>query len=420
MRTRFVPRCVVLLQPVLRPEVTGGAAQELSIPSIPLMASWTSDEPARADTAEIEVPWPRFPFDPRAIGDLRVAIYCADVEDPRVDLNAGNTEAMRFVGFADDPEVSFSGRGASVRIRARSYEGRLLDTRLAPTVYETDRPVESVIRQILGAIPFYATLPVQADANPNARARLGAKRWSPPERATVWDAIVALARDCGLWVHFDRDTLRISDPENATAERTRVLRFSGQIESLTLAHGLGPKSAKAIEVACFDPRSGQTVIGRYPTDPQAEAIRYPVAGFFPKATLDARARVLWEQFSRRQVEGRLTTPCMADLADEDLTLLRSGDGIFLQTSADNRRYVLGQSQQQIADYLTGSTAPRDLGFTEGERWVSREDAERIASAMVASDQVAPLFFVRRASHAWSAESGYSLSIDLQNFVSANG
>ena len=410
----FYPRCVVLLQPVLRPEAAG-SAQTLSIPVIPMSASFTSDEPSRADTAEIVIPFDSMPFDPRAIADMRVAVYMGDVEDPRVDLTSLNTGTARFVGFADTPAVDFTRSGSTVTIRARSYEGRLLDTRFSRPVLDAGGPLSALVKSIVTEIPFYADLPIDVQDDTPLATRISAKRWTPPERATVWDVIAALARATGQEAFFDRDRLVIREPLNASSERTRIVAQGYQIGEFSLETGFKPVFNKAIELTAHNARTGKPSKGRYPQDAALETLSFPVGGDLDDAALNRQAEALWKQYSRRVVEGRLETRAMKDAEGEDLCALRAGDALFVRSWSDSPGYVLGKSAAQLAAFMTGEQTPPGIAYSQGAQWVSRDDADKLSKAIVASDQVAPLFFVRRCTHTFDA-SGYRLSVTFENIV----
>lgn len=416
-RRIFYPQCLVVLQPILYPDTVGGDRVELSIPVIPSSAEFTSDEPGRADQASVEIPFDQLPFDPRAIADMRIAIYMADVEDPRVELNAGNTEFARFVGYVDTPAASFGSSGARVSLRARSYEGRLLDTPFSRPYVDAAGSLEQTARSILSEIPFYATLPLTVEDNTSIQTRTGAKRWTPPERAKVWDVIVGLARDTGQEAFFDRDTLRIRRPVNASADRTRIVVHGAQVGTFDLSTGIKPVFGKAIELCAHNLRTGKSVVGRYPQDAGLETLRYPVGGDFDKAALDAQAKAIWTTYSRRVAEGRLETMCMSDHEDEDLVALRAGDALYVRSWSDDPGYVLGKSAAQLAAFMTGESRPPGLAYDVGRSRVDAATAQKLAKAVVDSRQVAPLFYVKSCTHRFDA-AGYRLSVNFENIVGA--
>ena len=97
--------------------------------------------------------------------------------------------------------------------------------------------------------------------------------------------------------------------------------------------------------------------------------------------------------------------------------LRAGDALFVRSWSDSPGYVLGKSAAQLAAFMTGEQTPPGIAYSEGAQWVSRDDADKLSKAIVASDQVAPLFFVRRCTHTFDA-SGYRLSVTFENIVGA--
>lgn len=415
-RKLFYPRCVVLLHPVLYPDSVGGDRIELAVPLIPSSATFTSDEPSTADQASVSFPFDLLPFDPRAIADMRIAIYMADVEDPRVDLTVENTGTARFVGYVDTPSASFSDDGATVHLRARSYEGRLLDTPFSRPSLDAGGTLTALIRSVLDEIPFYAQLPVKVENDASLQSHTGAKRWTPPARAKVWDVIVALARDSGQEAWFDRDTLVIRRPVNASADRTRIVIYGEHISTMELKTGIKPVLDKAIELCAHDSTSGKRVTARYPEDQRLEAIVYPVGGDFTAAALKEQAKAIWTTYSRRVAEGSFDTIAMVDHEDEDLLDLRAGDAVYVRSWSDIPGHVLGKSAAQLAAFMMGTNAPPGASFSVGRTRSDAQTAKKIADAVVNSRQVAPLFYVKSCTHTFDASSGYSLSVNFENIV----
>ena len=116
----------------------------------------------------------------------------------------------------------------------------MLDTPFSRPSLDTGGTLTALIRSVLDEIPFYAKLPIRVEDDASLQTHTGAKRWTPPARAKVWDVIVALARDAGQEAWFDRDTLVIRKPVNASADRTRIVIYGEHISTMELKTGIKP------------------------------------------------------------------------------------------------------------------------------------------------------------------------------------
>lgn len=414
MPRTYAPRCLVVVQPRL----VGVEGDRLSIPLVPSTCDVTSEEAQKADTCRIAINGYHLPLDPRVFTDVRVAVLMAAAEDPRIDMIPSNTRYTRFVGFADEFSTGLDSSGFRVRISARDYRGRLMDTRLSVASVRTDRPLNQVVAGLLADVPGFETLPVEIEDTAAPSVYTKRSRWTPESDSTVWDAIVAIARSTGQVADWRLDTLRIRRAVEIDRERSRILTIGSELSSLELRKGLGPLDRRAIEIRQINPRTRETVVGRYPADPRIESLVFPSTGELTKAALDRQARNIFDRYNRRSIEGTFSTRAGFDRNDDELMGLRSGDAVYVRGRAETPEQLLGFGESELAALMMGARQGSGPSYTEGASWLDEGEARRIASAWVKAQDLQPLFSVRRATHSWSAASGYELTADLENIVGA--
>lgn len=409
----FAPRCLI----VLEPRLVGVEGERLSIPIIPSTCDWTSEEAQRADTARVTFNGYHLPLDPRVFTDIRVTVYMAAAEDPRIDMIATNRRYARFIGFADDFAPTFDSSGWSCRFAARDYRGRLMDTRLGVSSVLTDRPLSQVIRDVLRDVPGFEVLPVEVEDDTAPSSYTKRKRWAPESDSTVWDAIVAIVRSTGQIADWRLDTLRVRRAAEIDRTRSRILTIGDDISSFEPRKGLGPLDRRAIEIRQLNPRTRETVVGRYPADPRIETLVFPASGELTKAALDGQARNIFDRYNRRQIEGSVSTRAGWDRNGDDLMDLRSGDALYVRGRAETPEQLLGFGESELAALLMGGRQGAGPSYTEGASWLDEATARRVAREWVRAQDLAPLFSVRRARHSWGRD-GYTLDIDFENVVGA--
>ena len=415
----YYPRAVVFLDALVE-DFSGGSGRLLSFYAIPRSVEWKANDHREADTFRLELGYNDLPLDPRVLRSVRVAIYVADAPGDVADI-AADPRNLRFLGFADEPSQSFGEDGETVTLEGRDYTGPLIDMPWTGESVRIDRPLDAIVRELVDSVPGMEALVVEADAAPVLSTILGRAEWAPPDKADTWSVIVELCGLAGFVAQVRRDRLQIVAPGRAGVASRRFV-YGENVLSLDLRRNLHNAKQKQVEVKCWDDQARELRVATWPTSPivlsskvsttktgkvrstqdTAPIIPWYVAGAWTVQQLQDLARSIFDNAVRSEVEGTLETKDLDDLDGLDLLGLQNADEIELRLARGDLQSIQGMGEAEAA---------RHIG-----RFVDDDAvAVALARAWVQADTLRPTFYVRAASHRWSGD-GYSLSIDLQNFV----
>lgn len=419
----YYPRALVVLSVLLDDLVVGAESTVHTFEVEPRRVEWERNPARVADTFRLELPWRELPLDPRAVRSVLVAIYCGDGT-----VNTRSRALLVFMGYADEPEVAFGERGDRVTLAGRDYTALLLDHRWTGGSLDLRKPMATLIRQVLDAVPGAAGLRVQAEGASGAVVLEGlvGRRYLPPgEGDDAWSLLTDLAGRAGLLLTVELDAV-VLRPAGVTTTPSARFIWGQNLLSLQLKRRMNERRSAQIEVRCWDDAAAQARLARYPDQPivlrkkvgadgkvaadNAPLRPYYVSGRWTVAQLRELARGVYEEEARQQIEGSLET---AELFDGDtgidLPTVANGQRILIEWGQDWQAGVAGMSAAEAVAWLVAP--PRSLNPT-------------VAAAVVQSgalaDRLASTFYVHRARHRWTAEDGYRLSVDFINLVGAGG
>ena len=347
-----------------------------------------------ADEAEVDIAYAQAPFDPRLLSNAIVYVYLANA--------AGTGEwrpqptDLRFVGIVNSAERTLDDEHKTVRLRALDYTTLFLS--MKPYPQSTGSPLLSqTLRQawatVCDHVGFYDfTTPTGqltssvSDLRANIRgipddslldqpigsamlsriAQLGAVQI--PHEADGWAAWRACVDPLGLLTWIDGDTCWVAQaPDYYSAKNPAVFQYGQNVKMVSESRDVSNLNGKGIHLTSFDPVTGKTLESFFPhrddqrvVKKRLNATRTPGApGLAPvtdyehqtypysctQDSLNAVAERVWEERSRQELEGRLTTNKMTVLAKDgktqiDLLGMKHGDQIIValdQVALDEMR-----------------------------------------------------------------------------------
>ncbi len=376
-----------------------------------------------ADTVRLTVPFSAFPLDVRLVRSVWIGVWIGDVEDAAGSMGLDDTRFLAFIGYADEPKTEQGAGGEWVTMTGRDYTGLFLDTPWPGGWLDIQRPLSSVIDEILSLVPGAQGMQVTfADGSDNLdlSAQLGRTIWTPEDGDDLWTVLVTLLGQVALLPVIRRDTLRIETAATFGAQRA-AFSVGVNVLELSMRRALHRRANAAVEVIAYDPTTLGVVTVTYPdgeagssvvaadgttvTVP-ATKVPYTVTGTYSRSDLQAMAERIYTQEVQQAVEGSLRTQ---DLWDEDeavrLPLLGNGDSLVIRQVDRLGTSIRGMSASEAMAYLTGKPDPLDEGAARA-LVESRDDAEALAIR----------FYVKSARHSWSQRRGYELAVDFLNFV----
>lgn len=424
----YHPRMRAVLS-VLFDDLRGGDSAPVTYDLVPRSVEVEANTYRAADTFRLELDYADFPFDPRTIRSALVAIYMADVRSPAQQVVPTSREALRFVGYVDEPSTTLGEDGDSVTLTGRDYTALFLDRPWGGELVNVDQPFRLVVRELLAQVPgaggILLDLPTSV-AGVVLADRLGRTRFAPQEGDDAWTVLADLCQLVGMVPVIELDTLHI---RSASGFGTRQAAFlhGENVQRLTFGRKQNEVRSRQIRVVSWDEATRTAREATYPRTPlilrktigtdgkvtSAEAapvLTYTVAGAYGELELGAIAEAIYEESARQQVEGELETRSMRDaIGLTDLTQLRNGDAILLQLGQyDPDEWRVGpwdMPEDQVVRLLT-----------RGPNGMREEAARALARSRKAAGALARTFYVKRAVHRMDREQGYSLQVSFINYV----
>lgn len=425
----------------------------------PFITEWERNDHNHADTLKLTVAWQDAGVDPRMLESARVQMWLDDAKSS--GSWAPSPASLRFAGTVMG--VTRKGGGGNpmtVEIDCADYTMMFItqkpfDPKGVPLLTDTlaqawskicdfvgwydisSRTIVSSVADLKDAVVF------QGDAASIAQTPIGKAtsarftkigRIQPQQGADAWAVWSQCCGMLGLITFFDKDKLIVTTGTDLYTETNPpVFIYGRNIKEWSESAGTS-RTHKGVALTSFDPLTGTIRESFYPPpgDPRVKMKRTPakkvaaqsntiqseqyeffeVPGITDQAYLDTYAQRVFEEYSRQQVEGTLSTVEMAvnrvnDPAGAsstyDLLNLGAGDAVQIQFDLDS--YELAELSQYydvnaLAEYLVGR------GYTQGI-------ALLIAKNFDAFSSIAPVFHSKTVRVKLETdETGGSFQIDL--------
>lgn len=418
----YYPRCVAHLSILLEDFKGGSDGKVHDLRVVPRSCEYVRNHHRAADTFQLELNYRDLPLDPRAMRSILVALYLGDVEDPIAEIPEDDDRFRVFLGYADEPETALSEDGETVSIKGRDLTALFLDHRWSGGTIDISRPLHQVVDEIVRAVPGAASLAERVVFDEGADEavladRKGRTKYVPRDGDDAWTVLVELCGQAGFVAVMDLDRLRIQ-PASMVGGQEAAFLFGQNLTRLVFRKNFVEARSSQIEVRCWNEQTRETTTALYPATPPVTkqkvgadgkvatettpALPFYVSGAYTQADLDAIARATYDEMAREQMDGTLETREMLDLAGTvRLPLLMNGDTLTVT----------------LADWDLASIASMSSGEAQAALVALGLD-EEVASALVAAWQEAndlsTTFYVRAATHRWSLEDGYALSVEFKN------
>lgn len=432
----YYPRAIAVLD-VLLEDFSDGSGSELpAVEAVPRTVEVRCNDHRTADTFRLELDYRDFPFDPRMLRAIHVRIFMGDVEDPAAELTADD-KFWRFAGFVDVPRTQLQDGGEVVTLEGRDYTGPFLDTRWSGAAIDVTGSLSDVVRGIVGTVEGTEGLEIgfsQGAAELVLADLIGRTKFSARAGDDVWTVLVDLCGRAGLIPVIQLDMLLVLKAEDFGVSRQDFMSsgtftpqkaaflYGENLTRLEFRRNFVEARTMQIEVRAWDEAKRTARSARFPSDPiiakkrvstkgkvtevAAPILPYFVSGSYTDKALAELAESIYTEAARQQVEGTLETREMVDLdGSADLPGLANGDRITVTLGTALLADIAGMSEAEAVSFLTGGTNPMDPAV-----------AKSIVTAFTRAQKLAVEFYVREATHKWSRDDGYALTVDFINFV----
>lgn len=430
----FYPRALVEIQAVLADNDGTVIAWQCT----PLSVEVHRNHARAADTCKVTLSFRDYPLDPRAVVDLKIAVHIDASPNAQFPIFPVRRN-LRFIGSVDVPEASLAETDETVTLEARDYTSLYLDYRWDHARNPIDTPGTTLavlfekVRNIVE--PTRATDPMAAPTvffdpksmNVPVEFKTGRSTLSGEANDSAWDVLVRACDLFGLIPVFELDTLVVRAASQDGHELNNVAMIYGyNIEKMTFKKDFRQKQRTQIMVTAWNPVEGRSVEAIYPPDDDPhigvrristngkvhitiKQTHYYVEGPYDEGTLLEVAKSIFLENGQMDVEGELDTADMVDVyGNKALLALKNGDRLNVDLfTPDIKSNIFAMSDEEQIAYLTDETRINHL-------------EEPVARALVASWATSRAlisdFYVLEATHKWSREDGYSLSVRFGSFV----
>lgn len=412
---------------------------------------------SEADTAKISFDYNAFPFDPRCVRACGISIFMANqkrlfredgkaaiLEPNDLSIEADDSNKV-FVGFADESSISFDDDSRTVTMEARDFTGLFIDQkRVNTSPIPLSKPIDQILADLIQEQEATKlievvnrtgeVLPTLSKLAPDFNPATAVKNQSRKE--TYWDIMISILGRVGLVGFIELDKFIITKPQNIY-EKKQIKQFiyGGNVKDLNYTRKLGRAKNFNVKVVSFNVLEKRVETASIPeeataahikgprvTIPQldkdgkkidppkdADFVTFPVKDVSSKEQLIKIGESIYEEMSRQQIEGSLTTYEM-EVPEEDssgnvspinFSQIRNGTAI---------RIFL--AQEELKAISSSSTDAEKKAFL-----MKRGYPEKLASAFSQSlNRINTAFYTKSVTFELDQENGFTMKLDFINFI----
>ena len=426
-----------------------------------MSAKWTRNDHLQADALTLGLGWSSASgTDPRLLKNAIVSYWLHDaVSEPIFDA----AKHLRFLGIATEVERAFGEDGASVTITAHDYTSLFVtgarhfpsdgvpdwtDTlrsaweRICDHVGFFDVEQGEIVSSVKAlrdrlvfrvADPSIIGQPIGRAVAPRFLAMSKPQFGAACDGWHVWQSLVGML---GLMSYIDKDQCIVTDTTTYYDDAHAAKLLYGK-NLLSLSQRLdATRASKGIILRSFDPLAGRIIEGAYPPpgDPRIKLKRakagrgsgataapadlnnapssdYDTFDYFAvsdQQTLEIRAREAYEERSRQELEGRLTTGEML-LDGASVLDLHSGSAIQVDPGFNVDPMSIGGPALENLDRDALITSLIGNGY-------GPDMAGTVADLAIASRKLKPVFHVKTMTVDFGPER-FEIDISFHNVIS---
>jgi hypothetical protein len=411
-----------------------------------------------ADTFKMELDYKNFPFDPRTLRSVGVTIHMEDVkrvfDDRGVQVTIKpSAENTMFVGFADEETISFDSNTRTVRMEGRDLTALMIDQKFPGPPINQSEPLLTIIRKQLDALQATEGIeivneiggPIPEPANLLTDTDPLANKKNSKKGDKYWDVLQKLLQRLGLVGFFRLDKFILARPRNAYVGTQGFTQFvyGVNLKTLEFKRKLGRLKGINIKVTGLDFERKQVITALIPKEAKspdlaklgeqvrpvikadgskgkpepAPYITFKVSSIRDKNHLIEKGEEIYYEYSRQQIEGRLSTYEM--LLPERVfnngvptERINKIDFSKIQNGTPIEVFISQDDMKQIAQIKSFEDKKKYL--------IDKFYAPRVAEALARSmNKVSTPFYTKTARFMLDAESGFNMDLEFLNIVDLN-
>lgn len=409
---------------------------------------------SEADTVKLTIDYKAFPFDPRCVRACGISVFMQNREkhfdkdgrevrivpnDLYIDKDGANKV---FIGFADESSIRFDNESKTISIEGRDYTALLIDAKRINTApIPLSKPIDQILQDLLNEqiatkeIKIInrtgVALPTLAKLAPDYNEATSVKNVKRKE--TYWDIMQDILNRVALLGFIELDKFVIAKPQNIY-EKKDIKQFvwGRNIKELNFTRKLGRAKNFNVKVVSFNSLDKKVEVALIPeeatspnikgprvTIPQldkdgkkidppkdADFITFNVKDVSNKDELIKIGESIYEEMSRQQIEGSLTTYEM-EIPQENkdnpikFSEMRNGSAV--------RVFLSSSEYSEMGHLQTNESKEAFL--------IKRGYPKNVANAFASSlDRINTAFYVKSVTFELDQENGFTMKIDFINFI----
>jgi hypothetical protein len=408
---------------------------------------------SEADSFNATIDYNSFPFDPRCIRACGITVC---MEDRKKVFNENNSlniiepsEAnVVFQGFADESSISFDDTSRTIKLEGRDFTGLFVDAKRVNTnPIALSQPIDKIIGDLI--LEQEATkkiqienrtgevLPVLAKIADDFNPFTSVKNQKRGE--TYWDIIQSILGRVGLLGFIELDKFVISKPQNIYEKKNiKQFIYGANIKSLEFGRKLGRSKDFNVMIRSFSTGAKAVTEAKIPLEAKSPRFISNFGGteviipqldkdgkkiepgktadyltFFAKDVVDKDALItigesVYEELSRQQIEGKLTTFEME--VPEEMESGSSPVGFNQIRNGTAIRVYMDQSE--LKEIKSDAPKAQKEAFLL-RRGYPRELAQAFAESL---NRINTAFYTKSVSFELDQENGFTMELEFINFI----
>jgi len=407
-----------------------------------------------ADTFKARIDYKSFPFDPRCIRACGVTVCMEDrkrvfKQSNDLALIEPSVDNIIFQGFADESSIEFDDQTRSVVLEGRDFTALFIDTkRVNTSPIPLSKPIDQLISDLI--LEQEATkdikvenrtgeteLPILAKLAPDFNPVTSVKNQARKE--TYWDIMQDILRRVGFIGFIEIDKFVITKPQNIY-EKKQIKQFiyGGNIKDFKLTRKIGRAKNYNVKISSFNPiekRTETALIPKEAKDPNfvanfgnteitipqldkdgkkieppklADYISFLAKDITNKDQLIKIGESVYEEMSRQQIEGELTTYEM-EIPEETV---QGSSPVKFSSLKNGTAINIYLSQGELKAINSDSTNAEKKAFL-----LRRGYPANVATAFAESlNRINTAFYTKSVKFEIDQENGFSMDLKFINFI----
>lgn len=408
---------------------------------------------SEADEVKLSIDYSSFPFDPRCIRACGITVYMDNVfsmfDGNKVKKIVPSEDNTVFIGFADESSIKLDSESKTVMIEGRDYTSLFIDQKRVNTdPIPLSKPVDQIIQDLINEQEATkkikivnrtgGDLPTLAQLAPDYNHATSVKNVRRKE--TYWDIMQDILGRVALLGFIELDKFVISKPQNIY-EKKDIKQFvwGKNIKDIEFKRKLGRAKNFNVKVISFNQLEKKVETALIPeeaTDPNIKAPRVTVPQFdkdgkkvdppkeadfvtfnvkdvTSKEQLIKIGESIFQEMSRQQIEGSLTTFEMEVPEEVAAGKSVSYNPIKFHKIRNGTAIRIFFTPKEAMSLNKDQTTLSEKTMFLVARGYPRNIAQAFAESL---DRINTAFYTRAVSFELDQDNGFSMKLDFINFI----